>query len=114
MESFYKVLELNITQNILIVIFVRFWNNDHGEKIFNPFILCLNIVECKSTSEDPVELTYKVNLFNRESESFEEGAEGVTSVVMNKGDQILSVVVENITLSDLHYNDEGDALLQAW
>jgi len=92
---------------------IRFWNNDHEEKIFNPFILCLNIVECKSTSEDPVELTYKVNLFNRESESFEEGAEGVTSVVMNKGDQILSVVVENITLSDLHYNDEGDALLQA-
>lgn len=92
---------------------IRFWNNDHGEKIFNPFILCLNIIECKSTSDDPVELTYKINMFNRESEKFDEGTQGVTSLLMNKGDQIQSVVVENITLSDIHYNDEGGALLQA-
>jgi len=92
---------------------IRFWINDQGEKIFNPFILCLNLVECKSSSDDPVEVTYKFNMFNRETEKYDEGAEGITLVGMDRRDQIQSVVVENITLKDEHCNEEGDILLQA-
>jgi len=91
---------------------IRFWTNEQGEKIFNPFLFCLNLIESKSTSDDPVEVTYKFNMFNRALEKYDEGPEGVASVVLDGRDQIQSVGVENVALKDDNFNDDGDILLQ--
>ena len=45
-------------------------------------------------------------------EQFDEGMEGVTTVVLDRSNQIQSVGVENVTLDDDNYNDAGDILLQ--
>ena len=92
----------------------RFWTNEQGEKIFNPFLICLNLLESKSTSVDPVEVTYKFGIYNRAEEQYDEGPEGVTSVVLKRSDQIQSVGVENVTLQDENYNEDGDILLKVW
>ena len=95
-------------------IIFRFWTNEQGEKIFNPFLLCLNLLESKSTSDDPVEVTYKFSIYNRAEEQYDEGQEGVASVVLDRSDQIQSVGVENVTLKDENYNEDGDILLKVW
>ena len=48
----------------------RFWVGENGERLSNPFVLCLNLVNCKvilsllykfgSTIELPVELTFNL------------------------------------------------------
>ena len=45
-------------------------------------------------------------------EQYDEGPEGVTSVVLDRSDQIKSVGVENVTLKDENYNENGDILLK--
>ena len=45
-------------------------------------------------------------------EQFDEGMEGVTTVVLDRSNQIQSVGVANVTLDDDNYNDAGDILLQ--
>ena len=92
----------------------RFWTSEQGKKIFNPFLLCLNLLESKSTSDDPVEVTYKFSIYNRAEEQYDEGQEGVASVVLDRSDQIQSVGVENVTLQDENYNEDGDLLLKVW
>jgi len=91
---------------------IRFWTNDQGERIFNPFLFCLNLIESKSTLEDPVVVTYKFNMFNRALEKYDEGPEGVAFVVLDGRDQIQSVGVKNVALKDDNFNDDGDILLQ--
>eukprot|EP00092_Neocalanus_flemingeri_P027366 GFUD01029681.1.p1 GENE.GFUD01029681.1~~GFUD01029681.1.p1 ORF type:complete len:466 (-),score=158.45 GFUD01029681.1:242-1639(-) len=91
---------------------IRFWINEQGDKISNPFLFCLNMIECKSNLTAPVEVDYKIGLYNRAVEQFDEGPEGVTTVVIDRSDQIQSVGVENVTLEDDNYNENGDILLQ--
>ena len=61
-----------------------------------------------------------VNLWRRltslvfTTEQYDERIEGVTSVVLDTSDQIQSVGVENLTLKDVNYNEDGDILLQVW
>ena len=47
-------------------------------------------------------------------EQYDEGPEGVTSVVLDRSDQIQSAGVENVTLQDDNYNEDGDILLKVW
>eukprot|EP00091_Calanus_sinicus_P020479 TRINITY_DN5600_c0_g1_i2.p1 TRINITY_DN5600_c0_g1~~TRINITY_DN5600_c0_g1_i2.p1 ORF type:complete len:166 (-),score=34.53 TRINITY_DN5600_c0_g1_i2:352-849(-) len=44
---------------------IRFWTNEQNEKIFNPFIFCLNLLESKCNSDDPVEVTYKFEILQQ-------------------------------------------------
>jgi hypothetical protein len=90
----------------------RFWTNEQGEKIFNPFLICLNLLESKSSSGDPVEVTYTFGIYNRAKEQYDKCPEGVTSVVLDRSDQIQSVGVENVTLKDENCNEDGDILLK--
>ena len=59
-------------------------------------------------------MTYKIGIYNRAVEEYEEGIEGVTAVVLDRSDQIRSVGVENVTLKDKNYNEDGDILLRVW
>ena len=74
--------------------------------------MCLNLLESKSTSDDPVEVTYKFSIYNRAEEQYDEGQEGVASVVLDRSDQIQSVGVENVNLKDENCNEDGDILLK--
>ena len=74
--------------------------------------MCLNLLESKSTSDDPVEVTYKFSIYNRAEEQYDEGQEGVASVVLDRSDQIQSVGVENVNLKDKNCNEDGDILLK--
>eukprot|EP00091_Calanus_sinicus_P016573 TRINITY_DN36002_c0_g1_i1.p1 TRINITY_DN36002_c0_g1~~TRINITY_DN36002_c0_g1_i1.p1 ORF type:complete len:162 (+),score=29.12 TRINITY_DN36002_c0_g1_i1:300-785(+) len=91
---------------------IRFWTNEQGEKIFNPFLFCLNLLESESSSCDPVEVTYKIAIYNRALDKYDESIEGVTALVLDRSDQIRSVGVENVTLKDENYNEDGDILLR--
>ena len=57
-------------------------------------------------------MTYKFNKFNKVLEKYDEGPEGVASIVLDGRDQIQSVGVENVALKDDNFNDDGDILLQ--
>jgi len=91
---------------------IRFWTNEEGKQISNPFLFCLNLLESKSSTSATVEVGYKFSVYNRAVEQYDEGPEGVTDVVLEKSDQIQSVGVENVSLEDNNYNHEGDILLQ--
>ena len=90
----------------------RFWTNEQGEKVFNPFLFCINLLEIKSSSGDPVEVTYKIGIYNRAEEEYGEGIEGVTALELERSDQIQSVGVENVMLKDENYTEYGDILLK--
>jgi len=93
---------------------IRFWHSPEGVQISSPFLVCINILERSSDLQDPVEVSYKISAFNRETENYEDCSEGFASVSLKNKDRknVESVAAENIALKDEHYNDAGDLLLQ--
>ena len=59
-----------------------------------------------------MEMTYKFGIYNRSVEEYDERPEGVTSVALDRSDQIQSVGVENVNLKDENCNEDGDILLK--
>ena len=56
-------------------------------------------------------MNYKFGIYNREVEQYDEGPEGVISVVLDRSEQIKSVGVDNVALKDENYDEDGDILL---
>ena len=55
----------------------RFWTGENGERLANPFVLCLNMLSSSSSSEDaPAEvgIRFRFGVLNRLTGDFEMGA----------------------------------------
>ena len=81
-----------ITIISITIITIRFWMGEHGERLANPFVLCLNLVGCRVEGRQEVNIfntlffvililfkwqvavKYKFGIYNRCNEEFEMGS----------------------------------------
>ena len=81
-----KQFEINVNGVLTIWnLSVRFWVGEAGERLANPFVLCLNLVGCRVEGQQDVAVKYKFGIFNRGSEEFEMGAPEKVGVRIVKG-----------------------------
>ena len=53
---------------------IRFWVGGQGERLANPFVLCLNLVGCKVATKQDATVKYKFGIYNHSSQEFEMGS----------------------------------------
>lgn len=90
---------------------VRFWVGENGERLSNPFVLCLNLVSCKVDGNQEVRVKYRFGIYNRSTEEPEMGAPERVTLKQETIDKLQSVGYKNIAMSDKHVNSAGDVLL---
>lgn len=90
---------------------VRFWVGENGERLANPFVLCLNLLSCKVDKPLDVNVKYKFGIYNRGSEEFEMGAIDRVGMRLEQTDKLQSIGYKNIAISEKHVNTAGDVSL---
>ena len=107
-----KNFEINVNGILTIWnISVRFWVGEQGERLTNPFVLCLNLVGCKVEGIKEVAVKYKFGIYNRTSEEFEMGAPDKVSLKLEERNTLKSIGYKNIAMSEKHVNSAGDVML---
>jgi len=89
---------------------VRFWVGENGERLSNPFVLCLNLVNCKDDGKQ-VWVKYRFGILNRTTEEAEMGPPERVSLKEKSGEKLHSVGYKNIAMNEKHVNAAGDVLL---
>jgi len=109
-----KPFEINIngmraTWNLSI----RFWTGENGERLANPFVLCLNMLS--STVDAPVEvgIRFRFGVLNRMTGDFEMGScHDKKGVALDNSSELKSVGFRNVAIGDQHLDPEtGDLRL---
>jgi len=90
---------------------VRFWVGENGERLSNPFVLCLNLVNCKVEGNQDVRVKYKFGILNRQTEEPEMGPPERVSLKLERVEKLQSIGYKNIAMNDKHVNAAGDVLL---
>lgn len=90
---------------------VRFWVGENGERLANPFVLCLNLLSCKNDKPLDVNVKYKFGIYNRGSEEYEMGSIDRVGMKLEQTDTLQSVGYKNIAISEKHVNTAGDVSL---
>lgn len=90
---------------------VRFWVGETGERLANPFVLCLNLLSSKVDKPLDVNVKYKFGIYNRGSEEFEMGAIDRVGLRLEQTEKLQSIGYKNIAISEKHVNSAGDVSL---
>lgn len=90
---------------------VRFWMGEQGERLANPFVLCLNLVGCRVEGKQDVAVKYKFGIYNRCNEEFEMGSPERVHLKLEEREKLQSIGYKNIAMSDKHINASGDVIL---
>eukprot|EP00092_Neocalanus_flemingeri_P028564 GFUD01031020.1.p1 GENE.GFUD01031020.1~~GFUD01031020.1.p1 ORF type:complete len:480 (-),score=149.04 GFUD01031020.1:137-1576(-) len=107
-----KTFEINVNGILTLWnLSIRFWVDGQGERLANPFVLCLNLVGCRVKTKQDVTVKYKFGIYNRGSEEFEMGSSEKANLMLEDMDKLQSVGYKNISISDKHVNSGGDVLL---
>lgn len=107
-----KSFEINVNGVLTIWnLSVRFWIGEQGERLANPFVLCLNLLGCKVDKKQDVSVKYKFGIYNRSNEEFEMGPPDKVSVKLEEKDKLQSIGYKNIAINDKHVNAAGDVIL---
>lgn len=107
-----KNFEINVNGVLTIWnLSVRFWTGEQGERLANPFVLCLNLVGCRVEGKQDVAVKYKFGIYNRSSEEFEMGAPEKVVLKLEQQEKLQSIGYKNIAMSDKHVNSSGDVML---
>jgi len=107
-----KNFEINVNGVLTIWnLSVRFWMGEHGERLANPFVLCLNLVGCRVEGRQEVAVKYKFGIYNRCNEEFEMGTPEKVMLKLEQQEKLQSIGYKNIALSDKHVNASGDVML---
>jgi len=107
-----KTFEINVNGVLTMWnLSVRFWVGEQGEKLANPFVLCLNLLGCKVEKKQDVAVKYKFGIYNRTSEEYEMGAPDKVSIKLEEKEGLQSIGYKNIAISDKHVNSSGDVIL---
>eukprot|EP00095_Tigriopus_kingsejongensis_P011238 maker-scaffold414_size178625-snap-gene-0.27 protein:Tk11238 transcript:maker-scaffold414_size178625-snap-gene-0.27-mRNA-1 annotation:"protein roadkill" len=105
-----KSFEINIngihsTWNLSI----RFWTGEDGERLANPFVLCLNMVSCSIAKPLDVGIKYKFGVLNRCNGEFEMGSTEIKpDLKLDNTHELRSIGYKNIAISEKHINSSGD------
>merc|ERR1712130_201798 len=84
---------------------------ENGERLANPFVLCLNLVGCRVEGRQEGAVKYKFGIYNRCNEEFEMGAPEKVMLKLEQQEKLQSIGYKNIALSDKHVNAAGDVML---
>jgi len=107
-----KNFEINVNGVLTIWnLSVRFWMGEHGERLANPFVLCLNLVGCRVEGRQEVAVKYKFGIYNRCNEEFEMGSPEKVMLKLEQQEKLQSIGYKNIAMSDKHVNASGDVML---
>jgi len=107
-----KNFEINVNGVLTIWnLSVRFWVGEHGERLANPFVLCLNLVGCRVERSQEATVKYKFGIYNRCNEEFEMGTPEKVMMKLEQQEKLQSIGYKNIALSDKHVNAAGDVML---
>merc|ERR1711962_680073 len=107
-----KNFEINVNGVLTIWnLSVRFWVGEHGERLANPFVLCLNLVGCRVDRNLEATVKYKFGIYNRCNEEFEMGTPEKVMMKLEQQEKLQSIGYKNIALSDKHVNAAGDVML---
>ncbi len=87
---------------------VRFWTGEDGERLANPFVLCLNMLSCKVDKPTNVDVKYKFGVLNRASGQFEMASpELKPNLMLETSSELRSVGYRNVAISDKHLSGSG-------
>jgi len=107
-----KNFEINVNGVLTIWnLSVRFWMGENGERLANPFVLCLNLVGCRVEGRQEVAVKYKFGIYNRCNEEFEMGSPEKVMLKLEQQEKLQSIGYKNIAMSDKHVNASGDVML---
>lgn len=104
-----KPFEINIngvqsTWNLSI----RFWKGEDGERLANPFVLCLNMVSCSINKPTEVGIKFKFGVLNQVNGEFEFGSsETKPRLRLETNNELKSVGYKNIAIGDKHIDQPG-------
>lgn len=91
---------------------IRFWTGENGERLANPFVLCLNLRSCKVAKPVDVGVKFKFGVLNRGNNEYEMGApDNKADVHLETGDELRSIGYKNIAINEKHVNSKGDIQL---
>lgn len=105
-----KTFEINVngvhtTWNLSI----RFWTGEDGERLANPFVLCLNMLSCSIRKPLDVGIKYKFGVLNRCNGDFEMGSTEIKpDLKLENTNELRSIGYKNIAISEKHINSSGD------
>eukprot|EP00096_Caligus_rogercresseyi_P011269 TRINITY_DN4387_c0_g1_i1.p1 TRINITY_DN4387_c0_g1~~TRINITY_DN4387_c0_g1_i1.p1 ORF type:complete len:446 (-),score=162.99 TRINITY_DN4387_c0_g1_i1:532-1869(-) len=90
---------------------IRFWVGENGERLSNPFLLCLNMRSCKVRNAMDVGIKYKFGVLNRSNNEFEMGSPTRVDMNIDNSESLKSVGYKNMLITDKHLNESGDIQL---
>ena len=95
--------------------FSRFWTGENGERLANPFVLCLNMLSSSTVDNAPVEvgIRFRFGVLNRITGDFEMGScHDKKGVALDNSAEIRSVGFRNVAIGEQHLDPEtGDLRL---
>ncbi len=92
---------------------IRFWTGEDGQRLANPFVLCLNLRSCQNLPKPlDVGVRFRFGVFNRASGTFEMCTADVRpDLHLENTNELRSVGYRNMAISDKHVNALGDVKL---
>ena len=95
-------------------LFLRFWTNEKGERIFNPFLFCCNLVSVTGGSgrESRVGLRLEVSVQHEDDEDDDLLAHLDTEVSLVPGAPLRCVSATNTSLDREQIRDSGDVVFK--
>ncbi|XP_071746250.1 uncharacterized protein [Lepeophtheirus salmonis] len=90
---------------------IRFWVGENGERLANPFLLCLNMLSCKVRNSMDVGIKYKFGVLNRTNNEFEMDSPTKTDINIDNSESLKSVGYKNMLITEKHMNANGDIQL---
>ena len=95
--------------------FCRFWTGENGERLANPFVLCLNMLSSSTVDNAPVEvgIRFRFGVLNRITGDFEMGScHDKKGVSLDNSAELRSVGFRNVAIGEQHLDPEtGDLRL---
>jgi len=96
---------------------IRFWTGEDGERLANPFVLCLNLLSCqveaKKAAATKAGVRFCFGILNQISEEHEMGQPDnrAKDLVLENTSEIKSVGYKNMAISEKHMTSHGDIQL---
>ena len=92
---------------------IRFWTGEDGERLANPFVLCLNMLSCKVDKPTVAGVKFRFGVLNKANDDYEIGSPDnkTKELYLENSTEIKSVGYKNMAISEKHMNAHGDIQL---
>lgn len=87
---------------------IRFWTGEDGERLTNPFVLCLNMLRCNISKPVDVGVKFTFGVHNRINDVFEMASSEVKPRLrLETSDELRSIGYKNMAVSEKHFDSHG-------